>query len=53
MEIIGFWSTIIKEAKEIGRLREQGKFEEAEELDKIHKQWIRKCDRIILDVQDN
>jgi len=51
MEIVGFWSNIIKGAKECGRLRKEGKFKEADKLQKAQESIIKKMDRIVLDCE--
>lgn len=50
MKIIMFWSSIIKNAKECGALRQQKKFKEADKLQNDMEEVIRLCDQVILDV---
>lgn len=53
MKNIGFWSNIMKMAKECGYLRLQGKYEEADKLQKENEKIIKMYDKVVLDVDRN
>jgi len=52
MKVVGFWSNIRSEAKRIGKLRTEGKYEEAAKLEKELMDNVRKMDFVVLNVSN-
>jgi hypothetical protein len=52
MKVVGFWSNIMSEAKRIGKLRTEGKYEEAAKLEKELMDNVRKMDSVVLNVSN-
>jgi hypothetical protein len=51
MEISISWSCIIQVAKECGLLRKEGKFEEADALQRSLESQVRLCDSVLLGIR--
>ncbi len=48
MKVVGFWSDIMGEAKRIGKLRTEGKYEEAAKLEKELMDNVRNMDSVVI-----
>lgn len=48
MKVVGFWSDIMREAKRIGKLRTEGKYEEAAKLEKELMDNVRNMDSVVI-----